>query len=60
METKYSPSGRRRTITTDDGLEVTLHHSTHDLRNAPVTQQEIDLLMIYLWPLLEPILEKEE
>ncbi len=51
---KYS-----RTVKIDGEFEVTIH-TTHDPDHLPVTQRELDLLLTYLGPLIEPLLQKEK
>lgn len=58
MELDQETTNHTRTIRTQDGLEITIH-SKHDLNNMPVTQQEIDLLLTYLGPLVDELLEKK-
>ena len=58
MELDQEATRHSRTIKTEDGLEITIH-SKHDLQNIPVTQEEIDLLLTYLGPLIEELLEKK-
>ena len=58
MEPDQEATSHTRTIRTEDGLEITIH-SKHDLNNMPVTQQEIDLLLTYLGPLIDELLEKK-
>ncbi len=49
----------RRIVKIDGEFEVTIH-TAHDLTHLPVTQQELDLLLTYLGPLIEPLLQKEK
>ena len=48
-----------RTVKIDGEFEVTIH-TTHDPDHLPVTQRELDLLLTYLGPLIEPLLQKEK
>tara|TARA_R110002072_G_scaffold133059_1_gene273525 strand:+ start:245 stop:454 length:210 start_codon:yes stop_codon:yes gene_type:complete len=50
---------KKRTVKIEGGIEVTIH-AAHDLDNLPVTKQELDLLLTYLGPLIEPLLQKEK
>tara|TARA_R110000772_G_scaffold87094_21_gene181886 strand:+ start:264 stop:473 length:210 start_codon:yes stop_codon:yes gene_type:complete len=49
----------KRTVKVEGGFTATIH-TAHDLDNLPVTQQELDLLLTYLGPLIEPLLQKEK
>ncbi len=51
---KYS-----RTVKVDGEFEVTIH-TAHDPDHLPVSQRELDLLLTYLGPLIEPLLQKEK
>ena len=35
-------------------------HTAHDPDHLPVSQQELDLLLTWLGPLIEPLLQKEK
>lgn len=47
------------TVKIDGEFEVTIH-TAHDPDHLPVSQQELDLLLTYLGPLIEPLLQKEK
>ena len=53
-EAKYS-----RIVKIDGEFEVTIH-TAHGPNHLPVSQQELDLLLTYLGPLIEPLLQKEK
>jgi len=53
-DSKYS-----RTVKIDGEFEVTIH-TANDPDRLPVTQRELDLLLTYLGPLIEPLLQKEK
>jgi len=64
METEKHVAGAEdaeysRTVKIDGEFEVTIH-TTHDPDHLPVTQRELDLLLTYLGPLIEPLLQKEK
>ena len=66
METKNTPdhmvdseNTTRRTIEIEGGFEATIH-TADDLSNLPVRSQELDLLLTYLGPLIQPLLQKEK
>ncbi len=46
-------------VKTDGEFEVTIH-TAHDPDHLPVSQQELDLLLTWLGPLIEPLLQKEK
>lgn len=48
-----------RTVKIDGEFEVTIH-TENDPDHLPVTQWELDLLLTYLGPLIEPLLQKEK
>lgn len=52
-------AGYSRTVKIDGEFEVTIH-TAHDPDHLPVTQRELDLLLTYLGPLIEPLLQKEK
>ena len=64
METEKNVAGAEdaeysRTVKIDGEFEVTIY-TAYNPDHLPVTHRELDLLLTYLGPLIEPLLQKEK